>query len=105
MNRKFQRRIEDFTCENCLFETTGDGYTNHCPSCLYSKHVDVHPGDRAAQCRGLMEPISAKVEHGEKRILHRCTVCNFERWQRAGPMDNEEILLMLLCSPKGTGNA
>ena len=31
-------------------------YTNHCPRCLYSKHVDINPGDRAEQCDGMMEP-------------------------------------------------
>ncbi|MEK7158524.1 MAG: RNHCP domain-containing protein, partial [Patescibacteria group bacterium] len=47
MSRTFQRRVEDFTCESCGAQVTGDGYTNHCPQCLVSKHVDVYPGDRA----------------------------------------------------------
>ena len=62
--KKFQRTIEDFTCEQCNFAVKGNGYTNHCPKCLWSKHVDVNPGDRAATCGGLMEPIGAEVGGG-----------------------------------------
>jgi hypothetical protein len=46
--RRFQRTIEDFECERCRMLVTGSGFTNHCPACLWSKHVDVHPGDRQA---------------------------------------------------------
>ncbi|WP_265181671.1 RNHCP domain-containing protein [Geomicrobium sp. JCM 19055] len=42
-------------------------YRNHCPSCLYSKHVDVIPGDRASTCHSLMEPIDLK-SHSKKRL-------------------------------------
>ncbi|MST04461.1 MAG: RNHCP domain-containing protein [Candidatus Pacebacteria bacterium] len=48
---------EDFVCENCKTEVKGNGYTNHCPVCLYSKHVDVDPGDRLSKCGGLMKPM------------------------------------------------
>ena len=46
--KKFERNREDFTCNNCELFVQGDGYTDHCPSCLYSKHVDINPGDRQA---------------------------------------------------------
>ena len=55
--RKFQRKKEDFICENCNKKVKGDGYTNHCPACLWSKHVDINPGDRLAECKGMMKPI------------------------------------------------
>ena len=54
--RSFQRRIENFVCEHCGEKVIGDGYTNHCPKCLWSKHVDVNPGDRMAHCGGMMKP-------------------------------------------------
>lgn len=38
--KNFTRVIEDFICENCGTEVKGNGYTNHCPKCLWSKHVD-----------------------------------------------------------------
>lgn len=49
-----------FVCENCgckVRPLTKGGYRNHCPHCLYSKHVDINPGDRASECGGLMEPV------------------------------------------------
>jgi Zn finger protein HypA/HybF involved in hydrogenase expression len=48
----FKRTIEDFTCEHCGEQVTGNGFTNHCPQCLWSKHVDIDPGDRLALCGG-----------------------------------------------------
>jgi hypothetical protein len=54
-SRKFQRTREDFTRERCRTFVKGGGYTNHCPECLWSKHVDVNPGDRQATCQGLKE--------------------------------------------------
>ena len=53
--KTFQRCPEDFECGNCGHEIEGNGYTNHCTACLWSKHVDVNPGDRAADCHGLMK--------------------------------------------------
>ena len=78
LGRKFQKRKEDFTCDHCGLAVSGTGYTNHCPRCLWGKHVDVHPGDRAATCGGLMEPIGVSLEHGSYRILHRCVACGRE---------------------------
>ena len=77
--KKFQRTIEDFSCEHCGFFVQGTGYTNHCPKCLWSKHVDVNPGDRAATCGGMMEPVAISKEGSGWKILHRCVKCKFER--------------------------
>lgn len=58
--KKFQRCTEDFDCGHCGFRVQGNGFTNHCPQCLWSAHVDINPGDRAATCRALMEPIAVR---------------------------------------------
>jgi len=71
----FKRVEEDFTCEHCSAHVTGTGYTNHCPRCLWSKHVDVTPGDRANECAGLMEPHSVEGTTDSYVITHRCTRC------------------------------
>ncbi len=93
MTKKFQRKTEDFVCENCGTEVTGNGYTNHCPKCLYSKHVDINPGDRLNECGGLMQPISIQAKSGEYTITHKCLVCGFEKNNKTSPEDNfEEIL-------------
>ncbi|MBX4191390.1 MAG: RNHCP domain-containing protein [Candidatus Doudnabacteria bacterium] len=91
----FQRRIEDFVCENCGHNVSGSGYTNHCPKCLYSKHVDVNPGDRSANCGGMMKPIEVELNHGEYTILHKCIRCKFERKNKTVPEDNFNLIIKL----------
>lgn len=64
------------------------GYRNHCPFCLWSRHVDRAPGDRGECCGGLMTPES--LEHtGDKGFVltHRCTRCGARRRNRAALHD------------------
>lgn len=75
MSEKFKKTVENFTCENCGEGVDGDGYTNHCPHCLWSKHVDNFPGDRANTCCGLMEPIDTEESGGEWRVVQKCQKC------------------------------
>ena len=67
----FKRKIEDFVCGNCGENIKGDGYTNHCPKCLWSKHVDINPGDRASDCGGLMEPSKMEAKGGDYDLTHK----------------------------------
>jgi len=97
--KKFIKRVEDFTCEVCGAKVKGTGYTDHCPRCLMGKHVDVFPGDRAAECGGLMEPIGVTQRKGERRILYRCQRCGLERFNRAGPNDDLEKIIELSTRP------
>ena len=80
-------------CEQCGEHVVGNGYTNHCPKCLWSKHVDVHPGDRASTCGGLMEPTELAYEHGDMRIVHVCTECGHRKPNKVSPDDNLDALL------------
>ena len=91
--KKFQKRKEDFVCERCGAEVIGGGYTNHCPKCLWSKHVDVNPGDRAAKCGGLMEPVSVEAKGREYIITHRCVVCGYEKKNHADDVDDMDTLI------------
>lgn len=77
MSSVFKRTKENFTCENCNEAVDGDGYTNHCPHCLWSKHVDDNPGDRKAleTCGGMMCPIDTEEQGGEWRIIQKCIKC------------------------------
>ncbi len=92
MNRKFQRKIEDFVCENCGQFVVGNGYTNHCPKCLWSKHVDNNPGDRQNDCGGLMEPTEAFLKKGEWVLIHRCQKCREKRSIFINKENNKKIL-------------
>lgn len=93
--KKFNRRTEDFICEHCGCQVTGNGYTNHCPNCLWSKHVDINPGDREASCGGLMEPISLELKNGEYILTQRCSTCKHLRKNKTSPEDNFEAILAL----------
>ena len=95
----FQRRKENFTCGNCGFKVTGTGYTNHCPKRLYSKHVDIHPGDRKETCQGLMEPIGIEQSHGEYIIIHHCLKCKAIRKNKSDKHDNFDLILELSKQP------
>lgn len=79
MSLKFIKNKEDFTCEKCGTFNMGDGYTNHCFSCLWSKHVDNFPGDRAQKCGGLMRPVSIKIRENTYILRHKCEVCGLEK--------------------------
>lgn len=92
MSRRFTRRVEDFVCARCGRLVEGDGFTNHCPRCLWSRHVDVHPGDRAARCEGLMEPVAVVVGPSGRDVVHRCTVCGVTRRNQLGEVDDEELV-------------
>jgi hypothetical protein len=91
--KKFSRKIEDFTCLHCGSGVVGNGYTNHCPHCLWSQCVDINPGDRALDCGGLMAPIAVETAGDTFIIIHKCEKCGKERRQKSNPNDNfEEIL-------------
>jgi len=95
----FQRTKEDFACERCGLFVRGNGYTNHCPQCLWSKHVDVNPGDRLATCLGLMEPVGIEVKAGKYTIIHRCISCGFEKRNKTSEEDNFDVILQLSSRP------
>ena len=56
-------------------------------------HVDVHRGDRAATCRGLMEPMGALYERGEFLVVHQCLGCGVRRRNRVSNDDDLSCLL------------
>lgn len=99
--RRFQKRVEHFTCEHCGREVEGTGFTNHCPACLWAKHVDVNPGDRASRCGGLMQPVAVEQKRGRYVLLHRCMRCGLERRNRVADVDDFERVLDVARSRQG----
>ena len=97
-SKKFTRNVEDFTCDVCGTEVKGTGYTNHCPQCLWSKHIDINPGDRAEKCGGKMKPEMIKVEKGEYIITHKCVICSHEKNNKVAKNDDFETILKLSSS-------
>lgn len=92
----FKKVTEDFVCEHCATTVKGNGFTNHCPSCLWSKHVDVSPGDRAETCNGMMEPIALEGSSPHYDIVHVCERCGKRRLNRVEANDNEAALLAVV---------
>jgi len=95
MTKEFKKTKEDFVCENCGEEVKGDGYTNHCPRCLWSKHVDIHPGDRQAECGGMMKPVEVTSKAGETDLVHECVRCGYRKTNKASKDDNFEAIIRL----------
>jgi hypothetical protein len=91
----FKKIVENFTCEHCGEFVIGNGFTNHCPLCLWSKHVDITPGDRAAACGGLMEPVKVEGGSPDYVLVHRCTRCGIERRNRVQPDDSTDAVIAL----------
>ncbi|MDP2593557.1 MAG: RNHCP domain-containing protein [bacterium] len=98
MSKKFIQKKENFVCENCGEDARGDGYTNHCPKCLWSKHVDINPGDRANECGGMMKPVSVIYKKDEFVIKSICVKCDFVWINKAAKNDSEEVLQSLFGS-------
>lgn len=97
--KNFKRKIEDFECGNCGEKVKGDGYTDHCPKCLWGKHVDREiPGDRASECRGLMKPTEVAYLSGKFKIHYKCTKCRHEFWVRNSENDDRGLLVELASS-------
>ncbi len=93
----FIKKEEDFICNVCGTKVEGTGYTNHCPNCLFSLHVDeVVPGDRKSSCKGPMEPIKAEIEDGEYTLTHKCQKCKKVIKNKTSKEDNFEGILKLL---------
>ncbi|HEV8601358.1 MAG TPA: RNHCP domain-containing protein [Patescibacteria group bacterium] len=92
MSSSFIRQKENFVCENCGQKVQGDGYTNHCPKCLFSKHVDINPGDRLNMCQGLMKPKELAIKHGRTLIVHQCVRCKTTKKNISSKNDNLEVL-------------
>lgn len=78
--KKFNMIDNEFICENCGKKISKLNYTarDHCNYCLYSKHVDINPGDRANDCCGLLVPIDIEKFKDTYKIIYKCQKCNQE---------------------------
>jgi hypothetical protein len=98
-----------FSCQHCgayvytLPMIAGVNNRNHCPFCLWSRHVDyVKPGDRMSVCKAAMQPIGLTVKRGrdkyaagisgELMLIHRCSDCNKLSINRIAADDQAEMV-------------
>ena len=93
----FTKIDEEFICENCgknvdkLVYTTRD----HCPYCLYSKHVDINPGDRENSCKGLLRPITVEKFKDTYKIVYKCEKCNMIHKNIMATDDDMDLIIEL----------
>jgi hypothetical protein len=104
--RRGRRRTPGtFRCRRCRLDVPADAvgtaHRNHCPNCLWSRHLDGGtPGDRAADCGASMEPLAVCVRGGgEWLLIHRCTGCDVLHLNRSAGDDNPLTLLRLAIRP------
>lgn len=89
----FIKNKEDFVCEKCGQVVVGNGFTNHCPKCLWGKHVDNDPGDRENTCGGLMKPYRVETTKGGEFLVFKCEKCKEEKRNKVSPKDDfEEVV-------------
>lgn len=113
--RLFERRglatpaEQGFICAHCGGYVSCDPLLagvlnrNHCPYCLWSRHLDWREaGDRMAGCRAPMRPIGfttkrgrnkyARERDGELMLIHRCEACGDLSINRIAADDLEATL-------------
>lgn len=95
--KKFNMIDEDFICDNCGAKISKLNYTarDHCNSCLYSKHVDINPGDRLNDCKGLLEPIGIEKYKNTYKIIYKCLKCHKIHKNIMANDDNYDLIIKL----------
>lgn len=95
--KNFTMRNENFKCENCGKDVKKSSYTarDHCPYCLYSKHVDINPGDRQNKCMGLLKPIGIEKFKDTYKIIYKCEKCNQIHKNIAEKDDDMNLIIQL----------
>ena len=93
-------KVEKYVCGQCGKIVIGGRYNNHCPNCLWSRHLDDKiPGDRASKCKSLMEPIGVVQKDGKWRIIHQCLKCKKKTVVDSSVEDNSNLIIELSQRP------
>ena len=111
------KRKAEFKCLHCgelvSLKAVGTRQRNHCPFCLWSRHVDLErAGDRKSKCGKGMMPIGltfkqkgadkyGKLGQGELMLIHKCVGCGKVSLNRiAGDDSGKEILKVFQSSQR-----
>lgn len=99
--KRFNMIDKSFICENCGKRITPLVYSarDHCPYCLFSKHVDILPGDRSNQCHGLLEPIKIEKFKSTYKIIYKCQKCHQLHKNIMANDDDMNIIIELSKNP------
>ena len=59
---------------------------------IFSKHIDINPGDRAEKCHGLLKPIDIEINSKKGYvIISKCIKCGAIRKNKMAEDDNMEL--------------
>jgi len=99
----------DFQCAHCghivssAHWLSGVNNRNHCPYCLWSRHLDLYAaGDRLSACKATMQPVALTSKRsrdkygnggGELMLVHLCTHCGGISINRIAADDDADTLL------------
>ena len=95
--KQFSKKDEEFICEKCGKKIEKLNYTtrDHCNNCLYSKHVDINPGDRQNNCKGLLKPIGIEKFKNTYKIIYKSEKCNKIHKNIMANDDNMDLIIEL----------
>ena len=110
--RRKEHEHGGFDCSHCkewitIHDQIGTHNRNHCPHCLWSRHLDLEKlGDRKSTCKNGMEPIALAFKEegvdryssqnrkvGELMLVHECVADGQLRINRIAADDNQHKVL------------
>ncbi len=93
----FIQNNQPFSCIHCNYDVREhpSSSRDHCNRCLYSLHVDIHPGDRANDCKGILEPIGLLIKNGQVKIVYECQKCHERLNNVIAPDDDKQTVISL----------
>jgi hypothetical protein len=102
---------DGFVCKHCrnfvssAFLLSGVHNRNHCPYCLWSRHLDLEAaGDRLSACKAPMRPIGLTIKlsrrkygfgRGELMLIHQCSDCGRLSINRLAADDDPESIFSI----------
>jgi len=95
--KKFKENDNSFICEKCGKKVPKLIYSSrdHCPFCLYSKHVDINPGDRNNTCLGLLKPVGIEKFKDTYKIIYTCKKCKEKHKNIMAKDDDMDLIIAL----------
>lgn len=98
--KKFTKNNQRFICINCNKEVSlhPTSSRDHCNYCLYSLHVDIYPGDRLNECKGILKPIDVEVNADKTKLIYECQKCHLRVKNISAIDDNFDEIIKISVS-------
>ena len=94
----FIKNDNEFECVNCHKKVEKLKYTSrdHCNFCLHSIHIDITPGDRLNDCKGLLIPVCAETNGKKEQLVYKCNKCGAKIKNVIAEDDNKEEIYRIV---------